>query len=463
MPSDKIQIEKIKVHLIGIGGIGMSGLAFILSRMGSSVTGSDIEENSIVKKLREKNITINIGHKAEAITDQELCVYSTSIRANNPELLRARDKGIPVIPRIELLGLVMERYEKVIGVTGTHGKTTITAMASHLLQVAGTDPTVLIGGESPNFDGNAKLGKGNVLVAEIDESDGRFVGLSNLTHIIMPNLEKEHMEYYRSESHLLDVFKKFLGAQSAKSTFFYRREDGNLQKLASGASRGKKISFGFTDRSDVRATNIRIGIFRIEFDCSCRGNYLGTFTINIPGVHNVTNALGVISLGIELGIDPGMIKHALSTYKGVKRRFEVIGEASGAKIVEDYAHHPTEIKATIAAAYSLKPKRLITVFQPHRYTRTKSFYKEFSSSFAGSDEVILTEVYSASEDKIKGAGIKSIYDIMVKENSVPVRLLEKGAIPGYLSKKAKNGDLILILGAGDINKTAHEVLLELKK
>ncbi|NQU95751.1 MAG: UDP-N-acetylmuramate--L-alanine ligase [Candidatus Omnitrophica bacterium] len=463
MPNDKIQIERIKVHLVGIGGIGMSGLAFILSGMGASVTGSDIEENSIIKKLRERNVNINIGHKAEAITDQELCVYSTSIRENNPELLAARDKGIPVMPRIELLNLIMERYEKVIGVTGTHGKTTITAMASHLLEVAGMDPTVLIGGESSNFDGNAKLGKGNVLVAEVDESDGRFVVLDNLTHIIMPNLEKEHMEYYRSEAHLLDVFKKFLSAQSAKSTFFYRQEDRNLQNLASNASMGKKSSFGFTDRCDVRAANVRIDIFRIEFDCFCREKNLGAFTINMPGIHNVTNALGVISLGVELGIDPSIIKQALLTYKGVKRRFEVIGEAGGTKIVEDYAHHPTEIKATIAAAYSLKPKRLITIFQPHRYTRTKSFYKEFSFSFAGSDEVILTEVYSASEDKIEGAGARSIYDIMAKGNSIPVKLLEKDAIPGYLSKKAKNGDLILVLGAGDINKTARKILSELKK
>ena len=463
MSGDKIQIEKNKIHLVGIGGIGMSGLALILADMGIPITGSDVEENNIIKKLRKKNIEINIGHRAQAITDQGLCVYSSSIRANNPELLAAKKKGISVIPRIELLKAVMSKYKKVIGVTGTHGKTTITAMASLLTEAAGLDPTVLIGGESPYFDGNAKLGKGDLIVAEVDESDGRFVVLDNLTHIIMPNLEKEHAEHYKSEAHLLDAFKKFLGAQPSKSTFFYRAEDPNLQKLAISAWRGEKISFGFTETAFVRATNVRVGIFKIEFDCLYGQKNLGTFTINMPGVHNVTNALGVISLGGSLGIDVSVIKHALSAYKGVKRRFEVIGEACGAKIVEDYAHHPTEIKATISAAYSLKPKRLITIFQPHRYTRTKSFYKEFSSSFAGSDEVILTEVYSASEDKIEGAGTKSIYDIMTKDKSIPVKFLEKDMIPGYISKTIKSGDLILVLGAGDIGKTAHKVLSELKK
>jgi len=449
-----MDLHKKKIHMIGIGGIGMSGLAFLMREMGCKVSGSDIEENKILEKLRRKKAVINIGHNGSSIRDQDLVVYSSSIRADNPELSAAKKKGIPAIPRIELLKIFMERNKKSIAVTGTHGKTTITAMASLVLSRAGFDPTILIGGESPHFNGNARLGKSGTLVTEVDESDGRFVILKP-THVIVPNLEKEHLEHYRDEADLVDTFKEFLRRQSPKCVFFYRIEDINLRKLASGY-KGKTVSFGFSEGADIYAANIKTEICKIGFECFQRSRKLGRFTINIPGIHNVLNALSVISLGVELGINNDTLKRALASYKNVKRRFEIIGDINGAKIVEDYAHHPTEIKATISAAYSLKPRRLLTVFQPHRYTRTKSFYREFSDSFTGSSEVILTEVYSASEDRIKGAGVKSIYDIMVKDNSIPVKLLEKDKIPGYLSGKAKTGDLILILGAGDIGKIAHE-------
>lgn len=445
-----------KIHMVGIGGIGMSGLALILNEMGSSVSGSDIEENNIIKKLRGTGVTVNIGHDPSHIKEEGLVVYSSSIRPDNPELLEAERKGIPVIPRIELLKTVMEKNKRVVAVTGTHGKTTITAMASLMLEEAGFDPSVLIGGESPHFGGNAKLGKKETLVAEVDESDGRFVILRP-THIIIPNLEREHVEHYESEKHLVDTFSRFLSRQSPECTFFYRFEDKNLRKLAANY-KGKIVSFGFSEEADVYATDIKIEGFKIAFDCFRAKKSLGKFTINIPGMHNVLNSLAVIALGAELGIDPSTIKNALNSYKSVKRRFQIIGNLNGAKIVEDYAHHPTEIKATISAAYSLRPKRLITVFQPHRYTRTKSFYKEFSDSFAGSDEVILTEVYPAAEDKIEDADARRIYDMMVKDNSVPVKLVEKDGIPEYLSKKVKKGDLVLILGAGDIGKTAHRML-----
>ena len=450
-----------KIHMVGIGGIGMSGLAFILIEMKTKITGSDIEENNLIKKLRLMGAIINIGHSSSHIKDQDLVVYSSSIRPDNPELVAAANKKIPVISRIELLKRLMERNKKVVAITGTHGKTTITAMASLVMEEAGLDPTVLIGGESPHFGGNAKIGKTKTLVTEVDESDGRFVILRP-THIIIPNLEREHVEHYRDEAHIVDTFRQFLTLQSKESLLFYRIEDPNLQKIVS-FHRGKSVSFGFSQDADIYADNVKIGIFKVEFDAFHRKKKLARFTINIPGVHNVLNALAVISLGIEMGIKTDAIKRALTSYKGVKRRFEVIGEVNGARVVEDYAHHPTEIKATITAAYSLKPRRLITVFQPHRYTRTKSFYKEFSVSFAGSDEVILTDVYAATEDKIKGVTTKDIYDIMAKDKTTPVKLLQKDKIPPYLSKKVKSGDIILILGAGDIGRTAHEVLTCLQK
>ncbi|UCD55531.1 MAG: UDP-N-acetylmuramate--L-alanine ligase [Candidatus Omnitrophota bacterium] len=445
-----------KIHMVGIGGIGMSGLSFLLAEMGCKVSGSDMGENNIIKRLRRKGISVNIGHDGSHIKDQGLVVYSSSIRESNPELLAAKSRGTPVISRMELLKMLMDKNKKIVGVTGTHGKTTITAMASLMLEEAGFDPTVLIGGESPHFGGNAKLGRNETLVAEVDESDGRFV-ITRPTHIVVPNLEREHVEHYRDEAHLVDTFRRFLNAQSPTSTFFYGVESRNLRKIAS-SYKGKAVSFGFSEKADIYAANLEREAFKIAFDCFCKDKKLGRFTINIPGVHNVLNALAVISLGMDLKIDTGTIKHVLASYKGVKRRFELIGELNGAKIVEDYAHHPTEIRATISAARSLKPRSLIAVFQPHRYTRTKSFYKEFSDSFAGANEVILTKVYSAMEDSINGATSRSIYDIMAKNNPPAVKLLEKAAISRYLSVKAKNGDVVLILGAGDIGKIAQEVI-----
>ncbi len=453
-----MDLRKKKIHMVGIGGIGMSGLSFLLAEMGCKVSGSDIEENNIIKRLRRKGILVNIGHDGSHVKDQDLVVYSSSIQKSNPELLAAKSRKTPVISRTELLKMLMDKNKEIVAVTGTHGKTTITAMASLMLEEAGFDPTVLIGGESPHFGGNAKLGKSETLVAEVDESDGRFVILKDITHIIVPNLEKEHVEHYRDERHLVDTFRRFLNAQSARSIFFYGIENRNLRKIAA-SYKGKTVSFGFSEEADIYAANVEREAFKIGFDCFCKDKKVGRFTINIPGVHNVLNALAVISLGIDLKVDTGTIKHVLASYKGVKRRFEVIGELNGAKIVEDYAHHPTEIRAAISAARSLKTtRRLIVVFQPHRYTRTKSFYKEFSGSFAGANEVILTKVYPAMEDSINGATSRSIYDIMAKKNNpLPVKLLEKAAIPRYLSVKAKNGDLILILGAGDIGKIAQSL------
>ncbi|MBN1353967.1 MAG: UDP-N-acetylmuramate--L-alanine ligase [Candidatus Omnitrophica bacterium] len=450
-----------RIHMIGIGGIGMSALASILSDMGNKVSGSDKEESEILKNLRKKGVEASIGHGAPFEGEKDLVVYSSAIRDSNPEILEAKKKNIRIIHRIELLKMIMEEYGRVIGVTGTHGKTTITAMSALLAEKAGFDPTVLIGGESVHFESNAKFGTGGTLVSEVDESDGKFVILNRVTHVIMPNLEKEHMEHYSDEEDLRAAVGRFLSAQPENGVFFHRAEDPNLRKL-SPCFRGRIRTFGFSDEADVRASGVDIKPFKIDFDCFNRGTKLGRFTLNMAGVHNVANAAAVISLGIELGIDIKIIMDTLASYKSVKRRFEVIGDVKGARVVEDYAHHPTEIKATISAAYSLRPRRIISVFQPHRYTRTRSFYKDFSSAFLGSDEVILTDVYSASEDRIEGADAKSIYDEMVKEKTVPVSFLKKEKIPEYLCANVKDGDLVLIMGAGDIGKVGHEFVARLK-
>ena len=455
-----MDIKDKKIHMVGIGGIGMSALAFVLAGKGLKVSGSDTAASEITSKLIKRGVKVSIGHDSSLVNNQDVVVYSTSIRPDNPELLRAGEKNILTIPRMELLKMVMEEKERSVAVTGTHGKTTTTAMVSVLAETAGLKPTVLIGGESNRFDGNAKLGTGDIIVAEVDESDGRFVSLDP-THTVITNIEMEHAEFYKDESHLLGVFRDFLAKMKEGVSLFYRFEDPNLQKIIK-YFKGKGTSFGFLKEADTHAGNVKIGFLNIEFDSTHRGKKLGRFKINIPGVHNVLNALAAISLGMELGIDAEIIRKALSEYSGVRRRFDIIGKVNGATIVEDYAHHPTEIKATITAAASMKPKRIITVFQPHRYTRIKSFYQEFSKSFSGSSEVILTDAYSASENKIEGFGTRMIYELMLKDSSLPVRMLDKDKIAGYLFKKIGEGDVVLILGAGDINKIAHEVLSEAK-
>ena len=357
--------------------------------------------------------------------------------------------------------MILEKHEISVGITGTHGKTTITAMASFLFEEAGLNPTVIIGGESPHFGGNAKNGPGKTIVAEVDESDGRFASLK-MSRIIIPNLEKEHLEYYTGERHLLDTFAGFFKKQARSSRLFYGIEDRNLRKLAK-YFKGRSVSFGFSKKADIRATGVEIEPFRLGFDCFAGNRKIGRFELGVPGVHNIIDALAAIALGLDSGIDVRTIKRALKKFKGVKRRFEVAGSARGVTVVEDYAHHPTEIKATLQAARSLGRGRIITVFQPHRYSRTLSFYREFARSFSGSERVFLTDVYSASEKRLKGSGTERIHGMMLKEGRVPSRLLKKERIPARVSSMAKAGDLVLVLGAGDINRAASEILKELKK
>jgi len=448
------------IHMVGIGGIGMSGLAIILSRMGCRVSGSDIEESDIIKRLRKKGIKINIGHSSSNVKNHDFLVFSSCIRGDNPELKAARKKRINVISRSELLKYVMDLFPKVIAVTGTHGKTTITAMASHVLKEAGYSPTVIIGGESPHFSGNAKLGGGDVLVCEVDESDGRFTQL-RATHIIVSNLEMEHPEFYKSEKILLDSFKKFLASQRKESTLYYGREDRNLKRVLR-FFKGKKKGFGIL-KGALRTGKVKTFKGGTHFDSFLGKKKIASFTLQVPGKHNVQNALPVISLAMDMGIGMSTLKRAIKSYRSVKRRFEIKGRVKGVTVVEDYAHHPTEIRATIAAAKSYKSRKIITIFQPHRYTRTKSFYKDFARCFSGSGEVILTDVYSASEKPIKDVGTENIFKLMQKEKRIKTVLLNKDSIADYVSLRAKKGDMVLVLGAGDVGYVSNQILKKLKR
>lgn len=457
-----MNLNSIKhIHMIGIGGIGMSGLARILTDRGLKITGSDLKNNRLIEKLRKRGCDIRIGH-GKICGTPEAVVRSFSVKDDNPEIIQAGIRNIPVLERSELLKIIFESKARSVAVAGTHGKTTTTAMISCILDKAGLEPTVLIGGELDYFDGNAKSGNGDVLVSEVDESDGYLPKISS-QHAVITNVEKEHMEYYKEMRNLLEAFRRFIH-KKRNGVIFYNKDDCNLRKLTEGY-KGKRISFGSSGNCDFYPMSIKENGLSQEFICCNKKKNLGNVLINIPGRHNVFNALAAISCGLEFGLGFDKIRDTLSAFKGVKRRFEIKAGAGVNDIilVEDYAHHPTEIRAVIGTASKLNRKRVIVVFQPHRFTRTAHLEKEFSKAFNDVDELILTDIYPASEDPIEGVSIKNIHDGVKREGLKSVKTLPKNEIAPYLKKIARNGDIILVLGAGDINGIVPDIKKFLKR
>ena len=447
------------IHMIGIGGIGMSGLARIFADRGLKITGSDLKNNRLIEKLRKRGCDIRIGH-GKIYGTPGAVVRSFIIKDNNPEVIQAGIRNIPVLERSELLKELFESKARSVAVTGTHGKTTTTAMISCIFDKAGLDPTVLIGGEVDYFDGNARSGKGDILVSEVDESDGYLPKISS-QHAIITNIEKEHMEYYKDMRNLLEAFKGFIHKRR-NGVIFYNKDDSNLRRLTDGY-KGKRISFGSSGNCDFYPRSIKENGLSQEFICFKKKKKLGNVCINIPGRHNVFNALAAISCGLEFGLEFDKMRDILSTFKGVKRRFEIKAAVNDIILVEDYAHHPTEIKAVIGAASKLNRKRVIVIFQPHRFTRTAYLEKEFSKAFKDADELILTDIYPASEDPIQGVSINNIHNGVEKEGLRLVKTLPKDEIAPYLKKIVKSQDIILVLGAGDINGIIPDIKKFLKR
>lgn len=455
-----MNLNNIKhIHMIGIGGIGMSGLARILTDRGLKITGSDLKNNRLIEKLRKRGCNIRIGH-GKIYGTPEAVVRSFSIKDNNPEIIQAGIRNIPVLERSELLKILFESKARSVAVTGTHGKTTTTAMISCIFDKAGLDPTVLIGGELDYFDGNARSGKGDILVSEVDESDGYLPKISS-QHAIITNIEKEHLEYYKDMRNLLEAFKGFIHKRR-NGVIFYNKDDSNLRRLTDGY-KGKRISFGSSGNCDFYPMSIKENGLSQEFICFKKKKKLGNVYINIPGRHNVFNALAAISCGLEFGLEFDKMRDILSTFKGVKRRFEIKARVNDIILVEDYAHHPTEIKAVIGIASKLNRKRVIVIFQPHRFTRTAYLEKEFSKAFNDADELILTDIYAAGEDPIQGVSINNIHNGVKKEGSKSVKTLPKDEIAPYLKKIVRSGDIILVLGAGDINGIIPDIKKFLKR
>lgn len=455
--------ENIKdIHFIGIGGYGMSALAHILLEKGYSVSGSDIKESLITDMLKDKGALIHINHHADNLGKAQLVVYSTAISTDNPELASAKEKEITVWHRSELLAALINNCYG-IAVAGAHGKTTTTAMVSLLLEAGGLDPTSIIGGIVPVHGSNARVGKSQYLVAEADESDSSFVRYFPQLAIVT-GIEADHLEYYENEyENLYKAYHLFLSQVSAGGAAVVCAEDEELRNMASQLD-CKVIYYALHDDSRIRpdycAANIAIEGLGSKFDLYHRGKLCAEgIRISIPGNHNISNAVAAFAVIAQLGLDPASYTYALKDFKGVGRRFEVIGMEKGVTVVDDYAHHPTEIKATLEAARPRTEGKIICLFQPHRYSRTAYFIKEYATAFNSADLLLLHSVYSAGEKSIPGANSKALADRINAEGSVDVvqndniSKLENEAVV-----KATPGDLIITMGAGDINYSAPRIV-----
>ena len=451
------------IHFVGIGGIGMSGIAEVLHNLGYEVTGSDLRESDTTMRLRDMGIKVMIGHRPENVDSAHVVVISSAVSPENQEVLEARKRAIPVIPRAEMLA-ELGRLKYGILVAGAHGKTTTTSLIATILGHAGIDPTVVIGGKLRATGSNARLGQGDFIVAEADESDGSFLKLSP-TIAVVTNIDREHMDFFRNMDKLKEAFVSFVNKVPFYGLSILCLDNRHIRDILPRIHR-RFLTYGLSEDADVRAINIKQGLLSIGFDVLYSGDNIGPFFVPIPGLHNILNCLAAISAARELQIDIDTIREALREFKGIQRRFEFKGEIRGIKVFDDYGHHPEEIRNTIKAARdSFKDNRIVVVFQPHRYTRTRDLFDEFSVSFSGPDSLYVLDIYAAGENPIDGISserlVKEINKKEGKEFALyrpdRVRLLDE--LIGVL----REGDILLTLGAGDVWKIGEELLKRMKE
>ncbi len=452
------------IHFIGIGGVGMSALAWVLLRQGYRVTGSDIAENNLTRRLTEKGATIFIGHHENNVTDAELVIISSAIVRNNPEILAVKKRNVPVWHRSQLLAAILNA-KRGIAVSGTHGKTTTTSMASFLLKEAGLDPTVLIGAELNDMGGNAANGYGDYVIAEADESDGSLLNLQPEIAVIT-NIEPEHLDFYRDIEHELDVFTQFAGQVKEDGTILCSLDDYGCCRILDCVNRSFMTFSVREPVADIYSADVILNPWSSEYMCIYRDTLLGRVQLSVPGLHNVSNSLAAIGIGLLAGVDFDTITRILPGFHGASRRFDIKGKAWGVSVVDDYAHHPTEIAATLSAARKVaaaQQGRVIALFQPHRYTRTAHLAEEFGAAFDNSDVVVITDVYPAGEKPIEGVSGELIFE-HVKYNDHPAAIYcpAKNKIPEVVVPLIQENDVVLTLGAGDIWKSGESLLHALK-
>ncbi len=440
----------------------MSGIAEVLHNLGYTVTGSDIKASETTKRLTEVGIPVFIGHAPENVDDAHVVVISSAVSSDNPEVLEARARSIPVIPRAEMLA-ELARLKYGVLVAGAHGKTTTTSLLSTILSHGGMDPTVVIGGRLKATGSNARLGQGDFLVAEADESDGSFLKLTP-TIAVVTNIDREHMDYFHTMEALKDAFLSFMNKVPFYGASVVCIENEHVRSLLPLVHR-RCVTYGLSPEAQLYAENIRRGYMAMSFEAVYKGKPLGGFEITLPGVHNVLNSLAAIGVSLILALDHDIVREALRGFSGIQRRLELKGEAAGVKIYDDYGHHPSEIRATLRALKEgqetggERAGRVIVLFQPHRYTRTRDLLHEFSLSFADADLLVVLDIYPAGENPIEGVN-SSLLTARIKEAGYRdvVHMEDGGRAADYIADRARQGDVVLTLGAGNVWKFGGDIL-----
>ncbi|WP_284637876.1 UDP-N-acetylmuramate--L-alanine ligase [Paenibacillus silviterrae] len=442
------------IHFIGIGGYGMSAIAKVMLEMGYQVSGSDLAQQELTEKLVAKGAQVFIGHEAQNVKGADVVVYSTALSKDNVEMVAAEELNIPILHRSQMLARLMNA-KKGIAVAGAHGKTTTSSMIALVLEKTGTDPTFIIGGEIMNVGSNAKAGKGDWVVAEADESDGSFLQYQPLIALVN-NIEADHLENYDgSFENLKKAYAQFLSQVKEDGKAVVCKDDAFLQEMIPQI-KSEVITYGIDTDADVIARNIELGDRKVAFEVVRNGTPLGTIQLSVPGRHNVYNAMATLITCMEAGLTFQQVADAITDFRGAKRRFQVLGEVDDILVIDDYAHHPTEIEATIQAAKATG-KRIIAVFQPQRYTRTYFLFEQFSRAFPDADEVIITDIYSpAGEKQIEGITSAKLVELIRQNSNTNVSYIPtKEEVQSYLLRHVQSGDLVITMGAGDIWKAAH--------
>jgi len=450
-----------RIHFVGIGGIGMSGIAEVLLNLGYKVSGSDLRKSAVTARLVSLGASITEGHIPENVTGAEVVIISSAVHRDNPEVIAAHEHHIPVIQRAEMLAELM-RLKYGIAIAGMHGKTTTTSMVASVMAAADLDPTVVVGGRVDAMGSNARLGKSQYLVAEADESDRSFLKLSPILAVVT-NIDREHMDCYRDMEDVERTFLQFMDSVPFYGMVVACNDNDDLRRLLAGVRR-RTMTYGTREDSDFRISNQQCGringnLALSRFRVNYRGQDLGEFKLQVPGAHNVSNATAAIAVGIGLDIPVEKIRQGLAQFNGVDRRFQLIGQADGVTVIDDYGHHPTEIRATLAAARQCGYGKVHVIFQPHRYTRTQLLLNEFATAFRDADSVLVLDIYPASEAPIPGVTAEMLANRITEDGGQEALYVSSFADATELaSRAAKPGDMILTLGAGSIWQLGPQVL-----
>jgi len=446
-----------RIHFVGIGGIGMSGIAEVLLNLGYKVSGSDLRGSEITQRLAGLGGEIFFGHARENVAHADVVVISSAVHDDNPEVVEAHERLIPVIPRAEMLAELM-RMKYGIAVAGTHGKTTTTSMVATILSKGGIDPTIVIGGRLNSIGTNARLGQGQFLVAEADESDGSFLLLSP-TIAVVTNIDADHLDFYSGIEEIKDTFVEFINKVPFYGLAVLCLDNGNVADILPRVKK-RFTSYGLSAQADFRATDVKLSGFSTSFVAHHRGVRLGEIAFSMPGAHNVLNALATIAVAMELNIPFETIREGFASFGGVGRRFQMKGEARGVMVVDDYGHHPTEIRATLGAAKSgWAERRLVVVFQPHRYSRTKELFEDFVKAFHDADVLILTDIYPAGEAPIEGVTAEALGARIRRHGQRDVTWIsDRDRLCEHLERVLQPGDIMLTLGAGNVWQVGEAML-----